>query len=254
LTEDPHSATALIERLRQAASRYEESSGRSDFAKWYYAEYFRHTGDYQKAYDLWKETLHAWRFQSRAADQANMAHSLAVLFFDMGDLDRARTQAKEAIALYNVIDHTLGRAAAQTTLAEIELVSGRANRDETDARLRQAALASHRIGAKPTTLHSLYVLSNLLATGNVDEQRQAGEFLALILAHRTTTWETRQKAEQLLSTFAMKVPGAAVEDAHRCSCSMDLDRAVTALEAARTEVPKICRYKVDICNRKGYFI
>jgi hypothetical protein len=45
-----------------------------------------------------------------------MAHSLAVLLFDMGDLDRARTQAQEAIALYNAIDHTLGRAAAQTCI------------------------------------------------------------------------------------------------------------------------------------------
>jgi predicted ATPase len=236
LTEDPHSATALIERLRQAASRYEESSGRSDFAKWYYAEYFRHTGDYQKAYDLWKENLHAWRIQNRAADQANMAHSLTVLLFDMGDLDSAQEQAQEAIALYNAIDQILGRAAAQTTLAEIELVSGRANRDETYACLRQAALESHRIGAKPTTLHSLYVLSKLLATDDAKEQRQALELLGLILAHPSTTWKTRQKAKQLLALLAAELPTVLSKDVYHRACVLDLDRAVGGLQATQTDL------------------
>jgi hypothetical protein len=57
------------------------------------------------------------------------------------------------------------------------------------------------------------------------------EFLTLILAHRSATWETKEKTAQLLSQLAAKLPLDVVEDARRSGAPLDLDRVISTLQS-----------------------
>jgi predicted ATPase/DNA-binding SARP family transcriptional activator len=228
LTEGPHTATDVLERLVEDHDHHLQGGGRLNDTNQAFADYYRLSGDLQRAAELLAGILNK---EPTAAEETSIALKLAHLLLEMGDVNAARENALRSWQKAQTIGDKRLMASAQITLAEIELNNGGIPRSEIGERLKQAITWSHRVGTHPTTLDGLYVLSRLLATGVAVEQRQTVEFLMLILAHRSATWETKEKANKLLSKLAAELPLDVVEDARRSGASLDLDRVVTTLQS-----------------------
>ena len=228
-------ATALgdyagaIQNLRQAQSCFDEtrSALHIDFCRIYLGVAYRLQGNYRQAEQTSRAALATFQAMNNPIHEGFCLLNLGCLALEQGDLHQAEQLQREALERWQQAGVEAWVADAARCLGHLMVATGEQRHAEARQHFRQALELATKHQMAPVALDVCVGVARLLAYDS--NLMQAVELLALSEPHEASTFETREKARQLLVTLLAQAPPEAEQVARSPGRQWDLWGAVQEL-------------------------
>ena len=220
-----------IEALQESASSFNEvkSIGHASRMGKELGLAFHRQGDYRQAEKHYRLLLD---YATAVNNQHHIAYGLlglGCLAQDEGDLHQAEQLQREALVICQQMGREGQSADAFRCLGHLMVISGEARHDEARQHFRQTLELAAKQQMAPLALDVCLGVARLLA--HTDQIAHAVELAALAEQHEASTFETKEKARQLLAELGDQLSPETVEAARAGGQNLDWQRTATRLMA-----------------------
>jgi tetratricopeptide (TPR) repeat protein len=181
-------------------------------------------GEFEQAERLHEEALAISLEIGERRGAAVCVENLGRLAYDKEAYREAEARFLESLQLYEEMGHRHGQATVLCQLGMVAMSLSAINCDEAERRLGHALTISTEIGATPLILEVLRGFALLWTTCATSQtaQEKTLELLSLILNHKASEQETKDKAARLWDKLAVELPADLVTSAMNRAPSTDV--------------------------------
>lgn len=220
-----------IQNYQQALAYFAEvrSALHVSFCRIWLGIAYRLRGDYRQAEQTSREALATFKAINDPVHMGYCLLNLGCLAFDQGDLSQAEQLQREALDLWQQIGYEARVADASRCLGQLMVAPGEPRYAEARQYFRQALELAMEHQLAPIALDVSVGVAQLLARAG-DVERTV-ELLTLAEQHEASTFETKEKARQLLTKLADQLPPGTAQAAVARGKMLDWQLTATRLIA-----------------------
>ena len=210
-----------IQSLQQSIANFEEVRTEHNVA-WTQIELgkaFRLQGDYEQAEQLYRQSLEVASAANNKPTIALYLLNLGCLIQDQGDLPQAEQLQRESLTIWQQTGEEARVGDISRCLGHLMVALGESRHDEARQHFREALKLSIKIHLVPIALDVCRGVAQLLTQAG--ETERAVELATLAEQHEASTFETKEKARQLLAELEDQLPPATVRTARAKGQALD---------------------------------
>ena len=218
-----------IQTLQQAAANFDEikTQHNVNWANIILAKAYHLHGDHEQAEQTFQRTLEEAAVRNQKEHIARCRFGLGCLAYDRRDWLRAETHQRTALALFQQLGHKTLEAELLCSLAQSMIGSSEHRLDEAKQCLGQALEIATKHQLIPIALDVCVSMAQMLIL--TEDMAQAVELLSLVEHHQSSTFETKEKARQLLAEFADELSSPSTQAAQARGKTLDWEQVAQRL-------------------------
>jgi predicted ATPase/DNA-binding SARP family transcriptional activator len=168
-------------------------------------------GEFEQGEHLLNEGMTIWQGLKDNFHRALALTHLGILAYLRTDYSKAKQLHQESMEIFKEIGDQWGVAYALNGLGYATGALG--ERDAAENHFCEALKIAFEIETLPVAMEALVGLATLLHTGNQRETERALEWLEFVRQHPASSYETKVKAEQLITEIEEMLPARVVKAA-----------------------------------------
>jgi predicted ATPase len=178
--------------------------------------------EFSQAKRYGEEGLQIRRDLGNRKGMAASLNFLGTVALAMDDLPAAKEYVNESLSIRSELGEKVGIIDSQNNLGKIALAMDDA--EDAQTHFQSSIKNAWEIGAFPMALEAIIGIAQYKATQG--ELENAATMLALVANHRSTSGDTKNRAQELFRALSEDSSAPALEEAWKSGASMDLDGLV----------------------------